>query len=181
MKNLFKPLALALIAITTFSCEDDDQPEVINEEEVITTVTLTLTRDNERVVLTSTDLDGDGPNAPTVTVSGALTANSTYSGEISFLNETEDPVEDITVEVNEEADEHQVFYTSAADLNVSTEATNNDSNGNPLGTTVNVTTGDASTGNYTITLRHEPNKPNSGLATAGGETDIEVVFMVTVE
>ncbi len=32
-----------------------------------------------------------------------------------------------------------------------------------------------------FTLRHEPTKPNTGLADAGGETDIAVTFNVTVQ
>ena len=43
-----------------------------------------------------------------------------------------------------------------------------------------LSTGEASSGTLTLTLRHEPNKPNSGLADAGGETDIEVTFDVAV-
>lgn len=38
----------------------------------------------------------------------------------------------------------------------------------------------ASSGGLTFTLRHEPNKPNTGLENAGGETDIEVTFDIVV-
>ena len=33
----------------------------------------------------------------------------------------------------------------------------------------------------TITLVHEPTKPNDGLDTAGGSIDIQTTFSVTVE
>ena len=56
-----------------------------------------------------------------------------------------------------------------------------DSEGNPLGLSFILNTGMASSGGLTFTLRHEPNKPNTGLENAGGETDIEVTFDVTVE
>ena len=36
-------------------------------------------------------------------------------------------------------------------------------------------------GSLTITLVHEPNKPNDGLDTAGGEIDIQTTFSVTVQ
>ena len=53
--------------------------------------------------------------------------------------------------------------------------------GNPLGTEFSLDAGDASTGTLTFTLRHEPKKPNDGLADAGGETDISATFPVEIE
>lgn len=180
MKSI-KLLALLFVASTVFySCSDD--PEVVNEEEVITTLTATLTpTSGTAITLKSQDLDGDGPNQPTITVSGNLAANTTYTGKIVLLNETENPAENITEEVEKEAKEHQFFYTIASSLNITATATNKDSDGNPLGTEFSLVTGAASSGNLTFTLRHEPTKPNSGLSTAGGETDIEVTFAVTVQ
>ena len=71
--------------------------------------------------------------------------------------------------------------TVGGDLNVGVEYANFDSDGNPLGTQVTLTTNEAGSGTITITLIHEPMKPNDGLDSAGGETDIEVTFNVTVE
>ena len=101
-------------------CSDDDTtPEIINEDELITTVILTLTPDSgDQVVLTTIDLDGDGPDEPVTTVVGSFSENTQYQGAVQFLNETEDPAEDITQEVIEEADEHQVFYTISDGLNI---------------------------------------------------------------
>jgi hypothetical protein len=62
--------------------------------------------------MTSRDLDGDGPNVPVVTVSGDLLVNTTYSGAVSFLNEST-PVDDITVEVKKKA-EHQLFFQAGS-------------------------------------------------------------------
>ena len=105
----------ALLASTLIfaSCSDDDDntPEPVNEEEVITTLTVTLESGSDTVVMQYQDLDGDGPDAATVTVSGSLNANTVYDGSIVLLNETESPAENITEEVEEEDDEHQFFYT----------------------------------------------------------------------
>ena len=98
--NTAKTLLLSATALLAVSCSNDDNGPV-NEEEVITTVTTTLTGGGQVITLTSRDLDGDGPNAPTITVSGNLTANTTYAGEVSFLNETVSPADDITGEVAE--------------------------------------------------------------------------------
>ncbi|MDB3977327.1 type 1 periplasmic binding fold superfamily protein [Flavobacteriaceae bacterium] len=172
----------ALLAIAMVGCSDDDTPVVINEEEVITTVILTLTPESgDQVVLTTQDLDGDGPDEPVTIITGSFNENTQYQGAVRFLNETETPAEEITNEVIEEADEHQVFYTVSNGLNITTTYQDEDSNGNPLGVSIILETGAGSEGNLTVTLRHEPVKPNDGLDSAGGETDITTSFDVTIE
>ena len=178
---MFLPLAAVL------SCSDSDEPTLINEEEVITTLRVTLTPQGggTAVVLQSQDLDGDGPNAPVITVSGNLAANSMYTGTVEVLNELESPIEDITEEVEEEAEEHQFFYTPNNAI-VAVQYTDMDANGNPIGITFNLQTGGANTDTLTVTLRHEPNKYAVGVAdgditNADGETDVEAVFTITVQ
>lgn len=182
MKQLKFLAALLVTGIVLTGCDNDDPPTVVNEEEVITTLTATLTpaAGGAAITLQTRDLDGDGPDIPVVTVSGNLAAGTTYTGSIVVLNETEDPAEDITLEVIEEGDEHQFFYTFAG-LNATAVATNNDADGNPLGTSFTLTTGAASTGTLTFTLRHDLKKPNTGLADAGGETDISATFNLTIQ
>ncbi|MEO1713252.1 MAG: type 1 periplasmic binding fold superfamily protein, partial [Bacteroidota bacterium] len=94
--------------------------------------------------------------------------------------------EDITREIEEEDDEHQLFYQIASDLNLTVAYEDADGNNNPVGLLTTITTGDASTGTLTVTLRHEPAKDASGvsdgdIANAGGETDIEVIFDVEIQ
>jgi len=179
MKNLVK-LSLLAILFIAFSCKKDDDggtPEEVNEEEVITTVLVVLTSGSDTVTLSYVDIDGDGPGEAVLSVTGSLQANTTYQGAITFTNATENPPEDITAEINEEDDEHQVFYLPGSGLNATFNYENFDGDGNPLGTLFSVDTGDASEGSLNIVLRHEPNKPNDGtLADAGGETDISVLF-----
>ena len=185
MKKL-KFLSLALVTGLIFtSCSgDDDLPEEVNEEELITTVTITLSPEGEGTVVTlqSRDLDGDGPNPPIISVSGNLAANTSYAGEIVLLNESISPPEDITEEVKEEADEHQFFYVKGGGLEVDITYEDQDQNENPLGASFTLITGTESTGTLNVILRHMPKKPNNGtLADAGGETDINTTFNVTVE
>jgi len=183
--RIFKSLSLILFSGLFFTaCSDDDNtPLPVNEEEIITTLTVTLTPNagGDAITLQTRDLDGDGPNAPVVEVSGNLAAGATYNGSIVLLDETKTPEENITEEVEEEDDEHQFFYTIGGGLDVTTEYANFDGNGDPLGTEFTLTAGAASSGTLTFTLRHEPTKPNTGLGDAGGETDIETTFNVTVE
>lgn len=179
-----KILFVSLTAIAITSCSDDDNGPV-NEEEVITTVTTRLTNGSSTITLTSRDLDGDGPNAPVFTTSGNLAANTVYNGEVSFLNELESPAEDITVEVEEEGDEHQVFYQIPSALGT-IGYTDFDVNAKPVGLTFTFTTGNAGTGNLTVTLRHLPNKSAAGVAAgditnAGGSTDALVTYPIVIQ
>jgi len=186
VKSLTTVLGYAFALLFIFSaCSDDDTPPTqVNEEEVITTLIVSLTNNNtgEQVELRSQDLDGDGPNAPVIQVSGNLTVASTYNGTIELLNETVSPADNIHEEVLEEGAEHQFFYTQGGGLNISTQYSDVDSNGNPIGLAFSLVTTTPSQGTLTFTLRHEPLKPNDGsLSGAGGETDISVSFPITVE
>jgi hypothetical protein len=180
--NTIKLLAILFISSLTFTaCSDNEEDDHDHEEELITTVTYTLTNGNDTVTLKFKDIDGEGGADGTYTVSGALSANTTYTGSIELLNETESPAEDITEEVEEEGDEHEFFYSSTiSDLTVS--KTDVDSNGNSIGIATSLATLDAGTGTLTVILKHEPTKPNDGTANgAGGSTDVEVTFSIEVE
>lgn len=177
---------LTIFSLVFTSCSDSD-PTPVHEEEVITTMTVVLTPNGggNNVTIKSQDLDGDGPNAPVIT-GGTLTANTTYNAVITLLNETENPAGNITEEVAKEADEHQFFYKANNVAGTFTYAGTNDANGNPVGIQFTVTTGVAGVGTYIVTLKHEPNKSAAGvkegdITNAGGSTDIEVSFPITVQ
>ena len=182
MKTMKFLTATVFVSLLFIGCSDDDAPEAVNEEEVITTLTVTLVPEDggTEVILQTRDLDGDGPNAPVITT-GNLAAGVTYVGSIVLLNETEEEPENITEEVEEESDEHQFFYTTTGGLDVTTTYNNFDNADNPLGTQFTLVAGAVSSGTLTFTLRHEPTKPNEGLEDAGGETDISAEFEVSVE
>lgn len=172
-----------LLAVTIVTSCDDDDPEPVNEEELITTVNVTFTNQADQSVVTATfrDLDGDGGNAPVIT-NPTLDANANYSVTVEFLDESDaNDVEDITEEVEEEGDEHQVFFVVGSGLNFTYTYGDTDGAGNPLGLIGTGATGAAGSGNLNIVLRHEPTKPNTGLSDAGGETDIDVTFNVTIQ
>ncbi|GAA3589162.1 type 1 periplasmic binding fold superfamily protein [Flavivirga amylovorans] len=190
LKNNLK--SAFLILLSTFiltGCSDDDNPEVVIQEEVITTLTATLVPVGGGTTITfkSLDLDGkDGPNPPVFTVSGDLLADTTYNGSMEILNETESPAEDITEEIKELDEEHQFFFQATNSLATFTYV-DFDSNSNPLGLEFTLTTSATpGSGTITITLRHEPNKSASGVSdgditNAGGETDVQAIFPIIVK
>jgi hypothetical protein len=186
MTKMKQMLLLGTGILTLTSCSnDDDIPPIINEEEVITTVIAQFTNGGETVTLTSYDEDGDGPGEPEITVDGNFTAGETYSGTLRFVNQSVTPAEEITNEIQEESDEHQIFFQQSG---LGTFTYNDqDENGNPLGLSFTFTSSlTPASGNLTITLIHEPDKFAEGVSggnieNAGGSTDAEVVFPVIVE
>jgi len=187
MKTI-KFLSFAFIgSVLLTSCNDDNDSAPVNEEEVITTITATLTPvAGAPIILQSRDIDGDGPNAPVITVSGNLTAGETYSGMMSILNELSNPVDDVTAEIFEEGVDHQFFFQATNGTVASTSYEDVDANGKPIGIQFNLVAGTVGNGNLSIILRHEPNKSGTNVSTgditnAGGETDIQVVFPITVQ
>ena len=178
------PLFLFILVFT--SCSSSDNPEVVNEEELITTLTVTLSPQGggSDIILTYRDLDGNGPNAPVTTISGPLTSGVVYNGSIEALDETKSPAEDITEEIEEEDEEHQFFFTFTNSIATAAYA-DTDGNGNPIGLAFTLTAGSSGSGNFTVTLRHEPDKTAPGVSTgditnAGGVTDITATFTIQV-
>ena len=166
------------------SCEDEvNDPPIPNEEEVITTLTYTLTAAASVHTFTFQDLDGDGGNAPIISVD-TITSGVSYNGSLILLNETENPADNITTEIFDEAEEHQFFFQSS-DPALSVSYSDTDANQQPLGLLSELSASDPGDYSLTITLRHEPVKSAAGvsdgdIANAGGETDIEVTFQIHV-
>ncbi|MEN0066367.1 MAG: hypothetical protein AAGA48_29800, partial [Myxococcota bacterium] len=97
-----------LLAATLIACGDTMDGE---ENEVITTLTLAFTpaSGGAAIMFEATDPDNTGDvMIDDVTLSDA----EDYTLDVSFFNDLED--EDITEEIEEEDDEHQVFFTGSA-------------------------------------------------------------------
>lgn len=196
--------ALAFCGLSSLAvgCGGDDADGGESEAEVITTVGLTFTpaAGGSAIVALVNDLDGDGGNLP-ITEPVNLTAGS-YTLGVTFENRLETPAGNITQEIKDEADEHQIFLLGTA---VNGPASNQmtaplthayadmDANGLPIGL-ANTITASAGSGNLKVVLRHLPpingmavkvatladTVRTSGLAAIGGGSDAEVTFPVTV-
>ena len=112
-------LVFVFLLLGIFSCQKD--PQDVNDEELITKLIYTLksTSDNDEVVMTFSDRDGNGGNAPIITTSGFLQKGKIYEGSISLLNESLNPIEDLTLEIEEEDLDHQFFYILSNELSPS--------------------------------------------------------------
>jgi hypothetical protein len=155
-----------------------DSPEEINEEEVINSVTLTVTAADG----SSNDYTwNEGESEPTIT----LAANTTSNVSIHFYDASDaSDVEDITEEVIEEADEHFVFYQiSSASLSIAAASNDvEDSDGTSINLKTEWTAAGASTGSVRVYLIHETtSKTGTSRGELGGSTDVELDFPVTIQ
>jgi hypothetical protein len=181
-RSFFKPaFGLLLAAGLLAGCDKDEDEQPVNEGELITTVTLTMQEVGTTNTVTATfrDPDGEGGNAPTKFDEIVLKPNAVYNTTITLLDESKNPAENITEEVEEEADEHQFFYTPTTGLNVTVAYDDKDSKNLPVGLKTRITTGTASTGKLKVTLKHQPGTKNNNIAT--GETDVELDFTTKVQ
>jgi hypothetical protein len=187
MNNLRNKIYVAIVATSTIISLTQCKPHS-DEQELITTVQLNLTTSplsSKVYTIQFKDTDGEGGNAPVVT-GDTLLADSTYTANVRFLNQSVSPEEDITAEINKEAEEHQVFYQLSAGSDATVTYDDQDANSKPIGVKTKIKTGKAGTNTIKITLRHQPNKDASGvsggsIANAGGETDVEVSLPFVVK
>ena len=105
-----------LSAPTEPDAHDDEDDHGPGEEELITTLAITLTPSSGGPAYTVRfrDLDGEGGNAPVVDRI-EIDAGTNYDCTVQVLNETESPPENITEEVEEEAEAHQFFFETPSE------------------------------------------------------------------
>jgi len=189
MKTQFTKIAFAAFLTTGLltACSKDDDIVEENEEEVITTMKVTFTPagGGSAVTYQYRDADGPGGDAPTQDEI-VLSPSTSYNVSIQLLNETENPAEDVTEEVEEEATAHRFYYQPSAGSNITVSDLDNDPNGIPLGIHSTWTAGSVSTGNIKVTLRHYPGNPPGKAASdpidsPKSGTDIEVTFVTKIQ
>lgn len=194
-----------LMLLLTGGCGDPgDGPGQDEEGEVITTVVLTFTPQAGGDVLEVSWADPENDGSPVI--DDILLADADdYDVTVAFLNELEDPAEDITAEIEDEAEEHQVFFTGSAVEGPATGTNasavvqhayaDEDAGGLPVGLDNTFTTLGVGTGQLTVTLRHLPPENGAdvkvavlaedvaagGFASIGGDNDVEITFDVEVQ
>jgi hypothetical protein len=172
---------ISLSFLTLNSCKKDTVEP--NEEEVITTLIATFT-DNATSAKTTfkfDDTDGPGGTAPTTDMI-TLAPGKSYTVALTLLNKTANPVDTLSNEIDEEADDHEFFFEPTAGSNIT--VTNRNLAGSlnlPLGLSSTWTTGAIATSSIRITLKHKPGTKAAGDVVTKGETDIEVVFPTKIQ
>ncbi len=203
MTRLFASSLFAVASLSAVGCVDvatPDPPD--NEQEVITTVKVTFTPAGGGNALEFAFADPENDGSPVID-DVALENGTSYTMAVAFLNELEDPAEDITAEVEEESDEHQVFVygsgvsgpatgENAAAL-VTHAYADTDANDLPVGLSNTITATAAGSAELKVMLRHLPVENETAqkvadlaAALAAGETlpgepDVDVTFPLVVE
>ena len=205
LKDIYTNSLLIISAfLLVISC-DKGEPVVVHEHEVFTRVVLEVKKDGETNFKKYTfeveghddhgdddhgdddhgdDDHGDDDHGDEHT-EVELDTNSTYHVGIFFYNDSDpDNIEDVTLEVIEEADAHQVFYEMTEIPGFSIAAASDDtkdSNGNPLFLKTSWTTASETSGDVMAYLIHEPtSKTGSTRADFGGATDLQIEFEVHI-
>ena len=174
-------VALLLVLVSIVGCKKD--PVDPNESELITTVRVKLTEKVSGVqsMFEFKDLDGVGGAAPSKFDEIVLARGKVYDCTLQLLNESANPVDDITLEVAAEGVDHQIYLT-ATDALVAVSNFNLDAKGLPLGITSTWTSAAvAGTGTINITLKHKPGVKAAGDLVSKGETDISIDFKLSVK
>ncbi|HCH65987.1 MAG TPA: hypothetical protein DFR83_24510 [Deltaproteobacteria bacterium] len=197
-------LGLPLLVACEDVKEDEGEDGHDHNHGLITALELNFTDSSGSTSTFSfSDPTGDGSNTTTDDI--VLTAGESYDVSMRVLNQLEEPVEDVTIEIDELAEEHQFFFTgtavfgpASASQSAVVEHTYNDedANGLPLGLDNVFVASTAGEDTMWVTLRHMPPESSQdvkveGLAEAlsasggdfsviGGSNDIQKEFLVTV-
>lgn len=166
--------------LTLNSCKDPSNPPTpTNEEELITTlkIELTDTLTGQKFNYFFRDLDGEGGNLPSQWDTIKLADSSFYKVNLKFLNESNpNSVVDITAEITTEKANHIICLTPVL---VNAVVTRTDSDGTyEIGLSSTWKTGKVSTGDITVSLKHQPGIKNG--TCDPGETDVEVKFPMKI-
>ena len=184
--------------------DDDDDDEHGDHLFMITTVTLRFEPRGGGDTIYANWADPENDGSPVID-DITLRVGEDYDLEVGFLNESEDPAEDVGPEIRDGQDEHQIFVTgpavrgpatdSAADAIVEHAYADEDMNGLPLGLQNTITTLSTGSGEMEITLRHLPDEDGNsikfadlaqevaedGFSAIGGANRVQVTFALEVQ
>lgn len=169
-----------ILVLTISSCNEKSPAKPTNDEELITTLKLTLYNKLDSTVsgeFVFRDEDGAGGNPPSKWDTLKLKQGD-YFVNAELYNES-NPLEkiDITAEIQKEADEHLFFYNH--NLNGFTIEYADNYNGLPLGLNTNWKITAIETGKLTVVLKHMPGGIKA-VNQSVGDTDLEVVFEIEI-
>ena len=193
-------LAILCITLAVVSCSNDDDaaPDEENEIEVITNVSLVFTNTTDNTVVRASALDPDAEGIEPLGILNEITlsANTEYTLTYEILNALDpDDVENIVEEIEEEDDEHQIFYsftggafsnpTGNGNIDTASDPVNyndEDENGNPVGLSTTWTTADAAMGGaFRVRLQHQPDLKSATTGAEDGDTDFDLTFVLNIE
>lgn len=200
-KYLSFPITFMLFGAFLFtSCNDDDDvapPAEENPVEEFTYIEFIFTNVDDPNDVTKgiwEDEDGFGPMEPVILQHPVFSAETTYKLTFVMENRLVTPFEDLREEVEDEDDEHQIFFAFDETLFSDPEGNGNiddrdspinyldfDENGLPLGLETLWTTGSPQEGAfYRAVLGHQPGVKGPDSTWDSGDIDWDITFSIDV-
>ena len=186
MKKInFQFFLFAVIVFFLSSCKKENIVDP-NQAELITTVRLKLTNTLSSsiapLIYEFKDLDGEGGAAPVKFDDIVLQKNIPYICEVTVLNESVSPADNITAEIKAEANDHQFYFVPSSSNLLSVSNYDTDTNGLPLGLSSFWVTGlNPGSGTVKVVLKHKPGTKAANDLINKGETDIELDFKLIIQ
>jgi len=173
-----------LITISACKKQDDHDDDHDDENELITSVKLHFIDPATNDTLNFAWRQPAGPATAISVDTIKLVPGKTYIGLVEFWDESENPAENITEEIQSSPNEHRVVYTSSTQR-IQTNITDVDTNIPPieLGLKFNAitTTTGADIGIFQVVLRHyTSSSPKTG-GLQNGTADADVNFPIVIK
>lgn len=168
-KNIAQILLIAALLTSFTACKKDD-PTHEHENEFINAIRVEFSKDGE----TQTFDWIEGGIKDTI----SLLANTTYEAKVYFLH-FEHEEHDITPEIEEEGDKHQVFITTNPTNLLQINYTDKDKNGKPIGIESNISSVNSGTGSLRILLKHYTTTKDGN--PSNGSTDVDIIYPIIIK
>jgi hypothetical protein len=185
-KGMRLTLTAGLIMLAFYACKKDEKTvsPPLPGNEFLTSVRLVATNtadasDVQVATITDTTIIADPPdsiNHPTLN----LKAGSTYNVSVLFLDETKNPVGNVTDDIYDRRNYHLICFDITGGANLTVQRTDQDTNNPPLpiGLQDTFTTGAASTGKLNVQLRHQPNAKNGSCDPGSSDADVDFNIVI---
>jgi len=179
-------LTAASIVLAFHACKKDEKAvsPPLPGNEFLTSVRLIATNtanssDVQTTIITDTTQVPHPPlniNNPTLT----LKANSVYTVQVQFLDETKTPEGNVTTDIYDRRNYHLICFDVSGGANLAVVRTDKDTNNPPLeiGLQDSFTTGAASTGKLNVQLRHQPNAKNGSCDPGSSDADVDFNIVI---
>lgn len=179
--------AVIILTVLWGSCKKDEQAVAppVPENEFLTTVELKVVNESDpsdAQTASWIDLDPDDDTPPDVSKAKLnLKANTKYTVQVLFWDDTKTPRGDVTAEIKERENYHLICFTATSGLDLTVKRTDHDTNSPALevGLEDEFTTGAASSGTLNVELRHQPNVKDG--TCDPGSTDADVNYQITIQ
>lgn len=188
MKKKTINLLFATLAVATIwtGCKKDDDlvpvpPTVVNESEIITTMTLTFVDSSNTSNIkyaTFRDPDGDGGAGYDIFDTIILEPNKTWITTVLLLDEIVSPADTISNEVLEEGADH-LFCFSPTGVSATVIKTDLDVNNLAIGLQSKWRTSATGLGTMQVVLKHQPGIKDGSCSL--GDTDIDITFQTKIQ